>query len=209
MRKIHRWTMTIAALFLVYVAFTGVIIQLIDMKALYGHAPPSDPTMQSIREGIMGPPGFQVIGTADYTAARLPEKVDLPKLLEVVQEAALAAAPSEPLKWVELRMDGNTPIGIVAVAGPNARRLKFNALTGEAIGAAAIESPFAMFGRGPPSPHDLVKDLHRGDFLGQVGAFISLLISLMLITMVVSGLILYFQMLGARQKGGRRGWFWR
>jgi uncharacterized iron-regulated membrane protein len=201
--------MTVAAVFVVYVATTGVIIQLIDMKALYTHAPPSDPTMQSIREGIMGPPGFQVIGTADYTAARLPEKVDLSKLFEVVRKAATAAAPSEPLKWIELRMDGNTPVGVVAMAGPNARRLKFSALTGESMGGATVESPFAMFARGPSSPHDLVKGLHRGDFIGHTGAVISLLVSLMLMVMVISGLVVYFKMLGSRQKSGRSGWFWR
>jgi hypothetical protein len=209
LRTFHRWTMTIAALFLVYVAGTGVIIQLIDMKSLYTHAPASDPTMQSIREGIMGPPGFAVISTADYTAARLPVKADLGQLVATVQKAARAVVRSEALSWVELRMDGNTPVGIVAVSGANAHRLKFNALTGEAMGSAESESPFAMFNHGPPSPHDVMKGLHRGDFIGHVGAWISLLVSLLLVTMVISGLTLYFNMLANRQKSGRPGWFWR
>ena len=68
MRRLHRWTMTVVALLLVYVATTGILIQLTDMKALYAHAPATDPNMQSIREGIMGPPGVAVITTADYSA---------------------------------------------------------------------------------------------------------------------------------------------
>ena len=209
MRTWHRWTMIVVALFLVFVAGTGVIIQSIDLKSLYGHAPATDPTMQSIREGIMGPPGFAVIKTSDYDAARLPDKVDLGQLLTVVQTAARAAAPSEAISWVELRMDGNTPIGVVAIAGSSARRLTFNALNGAALGTEESESPFAMFSHGPPSPHDVIKDIHRGDFLGHVGAWISLVISLLLVVMVVSGLTLYFKMLLVRKKTGRTDWFWR
>lgn len=209
MRTLHRWIMTLAAVLFVYVAGTGVIIQLIDMKALLLHAPASNPNMQSMREGIMGPPGFAVISTTDYTAARLPAKVDPMKLLAVVQSAARRAVPSEAFSWVELRMDGVTPVGIVAVAGSNARQVEFNALTGEAIGGPKIESPFAIFGRGPPSAHDWIKGFHRGDVIGQAGAWISFMVGLLLFAMVVTGLWTYFKMLAARQKAGRRTWFWR
>jgi hypothetical protein len=34
-------------------------------------------------------------------------------------------------------------------------------------------------------------------------------VSLMLMVMVISGLVVYFKMLGSRQKSGRSGWFWR
>ena len=209
MRTLHRWTMTVIAVLFVYVAGTGITIQLIDLKSLYQRAPASDPNMQSIREGIMGPPGFSVISTADYAATRLPANVDPMKLLATVQTSARRAVPSEAFSWLELRMDGNTPVGIVAVAGSYARRLEFNALTGEAIGGPKIESPFAMFGRGPPSAHDLVKGFHRGDVIGQVGAWISFLVGLSLFVMVMSGLSLYFSMLSKRQKSGRPAWFWR
>jgi hypothetical protein len=209
MRSLHRWTMTLVALLFVYVAATGLIIQSIDMAALYTHAPASDPNMQSIREGIMGPPGFAVITTADYTAKSLPAQMDLTQLLATVRTAARAAIPTEIFKWVELRMDGDTPVGIVVVSGPNPRRLTFNALTGEAIGDPISESPFAAFSRGPPSAHDFFKGWHRGDVIGKAGAWISLLVALSLIIMVISGLTLYFKMLLVRQKAGRAGWFWR
>jgi uncharacterized iron-regulated membrane protein len=209
MRTLHRWTMLVAAVLLVYVATTGITIQLIDMKSLYLHAPASDPNMQSIREGIMGPPGFAVISTEDYTAARLPAGVDPMKLLATVQTAARLAAPSETFSWVELRMDGTTPVGIVVTGGSSARRFEFNALTGEAIGVPQIESAYAIFSRGPPSAHDTLKGFHRGDVIGKAGGWLSLLTGSALVVMVVSGLSVYFKMLAARSKGGRAAWFWR
>jgi uncharacterized iron-regulated membrane protein len=209
MRRLHRWTMALVALLLVYVATTGILIQLTDMKALYAHAPATDPDMQAIREGIMGPPGVAVITTTDYSANRLPGGSDLGALLETVQSAARAAIPIEKFKWVELRMMGGTPVGIVLVAGPNPRRLTFNALTGEAIGEVTPESPFAAFSRGPPSTHDLFKGFHRGDVIGKLGAWLSLLVALALMIMVVSGLALYFKMLLLRRESGRAALFWR
>jgi len=208
MRNLHRWTMTIVALLLLYVAGSGIIIQLIDMRSLYSDAPASDPNMRSMREGIMGPPGFAVISTDDYGAARLPANADLQTLLATVQAAARRVAPSEKFSWVELRMTGDAPTGVVAIAGAKARRLTFNALTGEALGSAPIESPFGSFGGGQRSAHDIVKGFHRGDVIGQAGAVISLLVALATIVMVLSGLILYFKMLVARQKSGRHAWFW-
>jgi len=156
----------------------------------------------------MGPPGFAVISTEDYSAARLPTDADPLQLLATVQAAARRAAPGEAFSWVELRMADDTPVGVVAVAGANARRLRFNALTGESLGSADLESPFGSFG-GARSAHDVMKGFHRGDVVGQIGAVISLLVALATIVMVISGLSVYCKMLGARRQTGRGNWFWR
>jgi uncharacterized iron-regulated membrane protein len=106
-------------------------------------------------------------------------------------------------------MNNDTPVGVVAVAGANARRLTFNALTGASMGSLPIESPFGAFGGGPRSAHDVVKGFHRGDVVGQIGAVISLLVALATIIMVISGLTMYFKLLRGRQSTGRPNWFWR
>ena len=209
MRTLHRWIMTVAAVLFIYVAGSGILIQLIDLNTLLRKAPATDPNMQSMREGIMGPPGFAVISTSDYSAARLPANADPLQLLAVIESAARRAAPSEEFNWVELRMDGGIPVGIVAVAGANTRHLEFNAVTGELIGGPKVESPFAMFSRGPSSAHDLIKGFHRGDVIGQSGAWISFLVGASLFAMTVSGLVMYFKMLIARRKIERHGWFWK
>jgi len=206
MRHLHRWTMTVAALFFIYVAITGVTIQLIDMGAIYSNAPAADPNMQSIREGIMGPPGFALISTADYTALPLPTDADVHKMLETVRVAARETVPTEPFKWVELRMDGSAPVGIVSFAGVRPRQLKINAMTGTVIGPVP-DAP--LFERGPPSAHDFIKNLHRGNVVGPVGAWIDFLVGLALLFMVISGLSVYFKMLGPRVAAGRKDWFWR
>lgn len=206
MRTWHRWTMTVAALFFIYVATTGIIIQLVDMKTLYSHAPATDPNMQSIREGVTGPPGFALIKTSDYSELPLPLDADVQKMLQTVRVAARASEPTDALKWLELRMDGSVPVGIVSFAGAQPRQLKINALTGAVIGPVP-DAP--LFERGPPSSHDLFKNLHRGNVIGPVGPWIDLIVGLALLFMVISGLSVYFKMLGPRSDAGRKEWFWR
>lgn len=208
MRNLHRWTMTIAALFLVYIASTGIAIQLIDLGTLYLHAPSSSPNMRSIHDGINGAPGYEVISVADYTAKTLPASIDTEKALATVLVAARAVVPAEPFNWVELRMDGETPIGVVGLRGTHPRQLRFNALTGAAMGST--ESP-PLFGGsgGAKSTHDLVKDLHRGNVYGNVGLWLNLFTGIALLVMTISGLTLYFKLLGARRKTGRPQWFWK
>jgi hypothetical protein len=207
MRLLHRWTMTIAALFLVYVATTGILIQLIDLKTLYAHAPAADLNMRAIRDGIYGPPGFEVISVADYGASTLPPNFDAAKMLATVQAAARARIPAEPFNWVELRMDGATPVGVVAFAGSAPRQLSFNALTGAALGSADNAPAFGTPAGAQPA-HDLVKSWHRGNAFGNVGLWINLLVGIALLLMIISGLKIYFDLLGARQKSGRNQWFW-
>jgi len=59
MRTLHRWIMTVAAVLFIYVAGSGILIQLIDLNTLLRKAPATDPNMQSMREGIMGPPDLR------------------------------------------------------------------------------------------------------------------------------------------------------
>jgi uncharacterized iron-regulated membrane protein len=212
MRRLHRWIMTVAALLLLYVAVTGIILQGIDVQAIYSHAPASDGNMQAIREGTTGPPGFSVITTGDYSAAKLPDGIDPQGLLATVVRSARALIPAGPFKWIELRMEGNVPVGVVAVTEPHSQnylRYKFNAQTGETIGTPTEESPFAMFNRGPRSAHDIVKDFHRGNVIGPIGPWVDGLIALSLMVLLVTGLTVYFKMLRARQSSGRNSWFWR
>jgi uncharacterized iron-regulated membrane protein len=208
MRNLHRWTMTIAALFLIYVASTGVVIQLIDMATLYLHAPASSPNMRSIHDGINGAPGFEVISVTDYAAKALPASADPEVNLATVLAAARAVVPAEPFNWVELRMDGDRPVGVVALGGSHPHQLKFDALTGAALGST--ESPPLFGGPGhSQSAHDLVKDLHRGNMYGNVGLWLNLFTGIALLVMTISGLLLYFKLLGVRRKTGRTQWFWR
>ena len=158
-------------LLFLYVVITGITIQLIDLKALYSHAPATDPVMQSIHEGIMGPPGFAVIRTEDYAASSLPKGASADEMLKTVLAAASEVAPAARYKWVELRMDGNVPVGMVATIDDKRHQLEFNALTGASMGTVDSVTGFE---RGTPSVHDTVKNLHRGQMLGNAGPWVDL-----------------------------------
>jgi hypothetical protein len=89
-RKIHRLFATAAIVFGLYVAGSGTFLQLIDLQTLLGHAPATNANLEAIREGLDGPPNFQVLVTADYAAADLPSDLNLDSTLETVVSARYA-----------------------------------------------------------------------------------------------------------------------
>ena len=59
LRAVHRAVTAIVVLFTLYLGFSGTLIQLIDLRTLFEHAPATDPNMQSIREAFNGPGNFR------------------------------------------------------------------------------------------------------------------------------------------------------
>jgi uncharacterized iron-regulated membrane protein len=56
--------------------------------------------------------------------------------------------------------------------------------------------------------HNLLKELHSGSIIGLSGRALSLLSGFSLIFLSVTGIIMYFDMKGARSKLGRHDLFW-
>jgi uncharacterized iron-regulated membrane protein len=206
MRKIHRAVATAAVLFGLYVATTGVVLQLIDLKTVLGHAPATDPNLEAIREGLDGPPNFQVLVTADYTSPDLPAGLDLGTALGTVVKSERTATGGAPISFVELRMADGKPVGQIASQG---RLLRFDASSG-AVLAGPESAPRVKL---PPQGNqgalrNQVKGFHRLTVLGNWGQLMFVAIALTLATMVVTGLILYFQLLAMRVRIRRPGLYW-
>jgi len=204
MRTIHRITMMFAVLFTLYMGVTGTIIQAIDLGAILKHAPATDPNILSIREGISGPNNFQVIAPADYTAATLPPGFNVADGFATVIKAARNAVSGAVLDYIELRVADRKPVGQVLA---NGQVLRFDAATGAALPPPAPAVATDMPG-GPRSPHDQVKSFHRMDAYGDWALTINFASGLGLFVMVITGLVLYFKLLFARARLGRRGLFW-
>jgi uncharacterized iron-regulated membrane protein len=206
MRKIHRFIATIAIIFGIYVAGTGTLLQLIDLKTVLGHAPATDPNLEAIREGLDGPPNFQVLVTADYPAPDLPADFNFDTALDTVVKSERAATNGAPMSFVEFRMADGRPIGQIASIG---KLLRFDAVTGEVL----VGPDTAPAVKLPPQGNqgalrNQVKGVHRLTVLGNYGQLFFVFVALTLCAMVVTGLILYFQLLAVRTRMRRPGLYW-
>ncbi|WP_309605200.1 PepSY-associated TM helix domain-containing protein [Phenylobacterium sp.] len=114
MRKIHRWISVGAALFLLIVASTGVILQ--AQKLLGGDEKDQD------RRRVV--PGAMTTSSdaATYGA-----------LLSKTLEAARARAPRKPIASVELRFAQDEPRGIVTLPGDPGRRITVDPRDGKVV----------------------------------------------------------------------------
>ena len=109
MRKIHRWLSILAALFLLVVATTGVILQ---AQKLTGEDEDHDAEEHEA-----------LSVTADAYAS----------MLTVTLQAAQARAPSTPISSIELRMTGEEPEGVVTYPGEPGRQIVVDARDGKVL----------------------------------------------------------------------------
>jgi uncharacterized iron-regulated membrane protein len=209
-RTIHRVGALIAALLILWLGGTGSTIQLLDFNAILGHAPASDPTQLSIVEGMYGPGNFPVIQVSDFSAAALPEGFDIKRAIATgLQAAHKAPSPGgdqlNPLAWVEVRVADGKPIAQVMKGTSLAA---FDAQTGEPV-TAVPQALIPQGGRLPPSLRQKLKTLHRFWNRGDTpGVYFEFLAGLVLLTLLVTGLVMYFKLLSARARIKRRNWFW-
>lgn len=107
MRQIHRWTSLVAALFLLIVATTGVILQ---VQRLTGDEEDRDRA---------APTG-------------LPLNAYVPMLAKTL-EVAHARVPNRPIVSVELQLAGNEPKGIVTFPGEPGRQITVDPRNGKVL----------------------------------------------------------------------------
>jgi uncharacterized iron-regulated membrane protein len=222
-RSIHRILGIVAALLLLWIAGTGVGMQVLDLKAILTHESPTDPQELSMQEGMYGPNGFAIIQVSDFSAPTLPQDFDINRGIVTVLKAANAqqnqgsgpgggpagraggAAPYSPMAWVELRMANGIPIGQVMMG---TRLLAFNALTGESVTPLPTRS-IPQGGALPPSLRQRLKTWHRfWNRQDTPGVYVEFLAGLTLWTLVISGLVMYFRLWSTRWKQGRPQPFW-
>ena len=201
-RPIHRIVGSVIMLFTLYIGVTGTVIQTIDLKAIASHAAATDPEMQAIRESIDGTGNFSVIAPTDYAAPALPANYDFDAAVaNVVKTARASLGANAEVKFVELRMLDGKPIGIVQAD----KMVRVDPAT-----STVLPNPPAR-PRGqqrPASLHQKWKNLHRASILSDKWEFINALIGMGLFTMIVTGIVLYFQLLRTRKRAGLNQAFW-
>lgn len=206
LRATHRIVTVVIVAVTVYLSTTGTTIQLIDLHSIFTKAPADDPNVEAMREDYFGPGSYAVIGVKDYTAAALPQGADLQAMLAQTMQSARLTVGQIPLRFVELRMAGQEPVGIVESGG---RLAEFDAQSGQIISAGPpprpVRPPVSQFHQ---SPRNMFKVLHRMTLFGNYALFINVIVGLGLFVMIITGIVMYFKMLGSRRRGGRTGPFW-
>lgn len=181
MRTLHRWVSLIAALFLVYVALTGVLLAM-DEFAVH--------LSKLVRPVVQATP--------------LPEE-RLDRMLTATLNAARAKAPDKALLSIRLRMYADIPEGIVWTDEFTPFAYVFDTrsgreLTPDTLGLSKFVMPWHM--------HQIVKRMHRGDIFGLSGRVMDVLVALALLTLCVSSIVMYWQLWQARRRTGRKPPFW-
>jgi uncharacterized iron-regulated membrane protein len=202
MRAVHRILAVFAVAFGLYIATTGVLTQLTDLQAVLNHAPASNPTMQAIRNGIYGPPNYQVIRDADFSAPALPAEFDYNRALKTVAREARASLGDQPISFIELRVADGIVVGKV---GSRRKILTFNASTGALIGAPLLTGDLPTSVATPGLRNEL-KALHR--FGGNWANLIMAAFGVTLLTMIFTGSVVYLRLLAARRRMGKLAPFW-
>jgi uncharacterized iron-regulated membrane protein len=202
LRTIHRDVSIFVGLFTLYLGTTGSLIEAIDFRTMITHPSPFDPDLMAMREDFAGPPNFRVLATADYVAIPLPASANLDAMLATALAAARTTLGDVPLRFVELRMADGQP---VAQMQSGEGVLRFDATSGAALGAPQPEMNEDL---PPASQRNTVKHLHRMTTFGDRALWINIVVSVCLVTLIVTGLVIYAQIFLARRRTGRRNPFW-
>ena len=112
MRKYHRWISFVAALFLVVVGTTGVVLQ---VQRLTGGEEEQEREREAATEG--------------KASLGVDPSVLLSRTLAAVQQRA----PGQALASIELLPGGDEPKGVVILAGDRARRIVVDARDGDVV----------------------------------------------------------------------------
>lgn len=187
-RKIHRWVSIIAAAYLLNMAATGALL--------------------AWDEWSLRLPGGNLSPAVRLAAANpqpLPD-VNLAAAAQTAYRAAQALAPDAPMTALRMNVARGVLQGVAEFGGAYPGRITVRAADG-----ARLSGP-----PGPTTPdaaiayHQMLKRLHRGDFIGSFsGRYLSIIAGCCLLFLSISGLVMYGDLLRLRWQRGNRQWFWR
>lgn len=179
LRALHRWTGAVTAFFMIIIALTGLGLQL-DLL-LTGTVPPGNEERSNLP--IMPLPNDKELGEA------------VRKAMEI------ARAKGKSLNVTQLTIDLKGGETNVTFGDPRNREPVFvvNLESGQ-----TLPNPFEKF-----IVHAVLQNIHAGYFLGYFGQFLSIILSVGLLILSVTGFQVYWKLLRARRKIGRSNIFWK
>lgn len=201
MRSLHRIITFFVVAFTLYLGITGTLIQFVDLRSILTRAPAADANVRAMRESFDGPGDYVVISTPDHTAAPLPDKADYDAMLATTLKAGHAVFGASALSFIELRMADGKPVGQVK-SGHDILRID------AASGATLAKAPEVQEDQSPASDRNTFKRLHRMTTFGDWALWINIIVSAALAVLIVTGTIMYWNLLQGRWKLGRKAIIW-
>ncbi len=175
MRKYHRWVSVLAALFLLVVSATGVILQVQKLTGTGGDADQSDAARtESTLSTAMSSPSYA-------------------GLISRTLDAARARAPNAPVNSVSIRVAGDQIQGVVAFPGDPPRQIVVDPRSGRILSDERRD------------PDSLVKRIHSGAIFGQPGVVMGILWGSALFVLSITGGWMYLSMHRKRRKASGKG----
>lgn len=202
MRRLHRWVSIIAAVFVLYVATTGLMMA---FDSVWTTAYMASHGLMLPGAGGGPPPALVKMFANDGTVA----DADLSTMLSTTLASTHKADSNTPSpRVIRLRNYGGMAQGVVVTGDEVAEQLVFNASTGKPAGLYEPGYPRT------PMPlqwgvHETWKRLHRGDFFGMAGRWMDLLSGAAILFLTISGIVMYLQLYRGRVQRGRRSPFWK
>lgn len=179
-RQWHRWIGFPAAVFLLFVAITGVIIAFTEF---FGE----EEALREATRNVVSP----------VTVAS-PSAVWADPIVRAVEGAA-RVAPGAPIDKIETQFKGDHPTVTIFTGKPTGgedRKLVFDAQTGALVrNEAYADKPF-------------LNRLHSGEAFGDGGLVVAMFWGIALALLAASGLVIYFTMRGKRELRGIKRVFW-
>ena len=180
MRQYHRWVSVLAAVFLLVVSATGVILQVQKLGGNDADAPEQD-DKNRVEDGLT-----TAMPSPVYAA-----------LIARTLETARARAPNSPITSVSLKGEAGGIHGEVILPGDPPRQLTIEARSGRLIGDVRHEKD------------SLILRIHSGAILGEPGVVLGVLWGSALVILSITGGWVYLAMYRRRLKAsGKGGLFW-
>jgi uncharacterized iron-regulated membrane protein len=183
MRKIHRWVSVPAIMFLGLIGITGVYLQ-------------SDILLEHY---------FPVQESGGTQSMSMDEA---PRLLENSLARIRRSAPGTRIASIELSARGGVPHADVIFADPGGRTQTFDARSGE-LSAQPVGDPLHESRRLRLRLRAIALELHQGGVIGVAGGWLGWICGLALVTLVMTGFLVYLRLYRQRRRLRRRGLFWQ
>jgi uncharacterized iron-regulated membrane protein len=179
MRAYHRWFGIVAAVFMIFIAATGLALQ-IDLIVTGNPVPGSEPPPLPI---ATDPPPPSAAGA-------------------IVSHAIVAAHRANPalaIAHADISFSRGGSRVTLGGAGPFAAAVSYDPATGAITPLRPLK----------PGWHNWLQDLHAGYVFGPIGRAVSIAMAISLLVLGITGLLLYLDMFKRRRRAGRAAFFWK